>query len=422
MDASADHPQTPAERVVARTIECTWLLWLVGALYIVGPALGWVLAALASLFLYLRRTNSAQTGAQRVSAISAIWLAAMAAMLVILWVGHSTHELGLAKTIKSSIGWAKGWALIALFVFAGAALSIRPTVIYRAACHLGLQTIIILPIFIAAPYIGLPEQLWVSPLKILGGAGEEYFAATLYTVEPGLGTPRWQFFAPWSPAAGMMGVIFVLLSAQHQHRGWRLAGIIGGLGLVLFSQSRLALIAILVIVPAVWAVARLNRWYLWLIAAPILLLIGLFGPAIVELIDGAIAEFSAARADSSRVRATLGRIAIERWQNEALWFGHGAVENGPHIVEYMPIGSHHSWYGLLFVKGILGAIALAIPLGLTAAILAFRASAVPAARIGLGLILVLVMYSFGENLEILAYLYWPALLVIGHSLNTKAVS
>lgn len=418
MDASAHHPQTPAERLVARTIECTWLLWLLGALYIVGPVLGWVLALLACLTLYLSNEEN-DPEEHNVSPLVALWLAAMAAMLVILWVGHSTNELGAGKTIKSSVGWAKGWALIALFIFAGATLRVRPKVIYRAVCRLGLQTLILVPLFIAAPYVGLPEQLWVSPLKILGGAGAEYFAATLYTIEPGAGTPRWQFFAPWSPAAGMMGVIYVLLSSQEQHRGWRLIGIAAGLALAVLSQSRLALIALLVIAPAVWAIARVNRGYVWLVAAPALLFAGLFGPTLLELVEAAMAEFSAARADSSRVRATLGRIAIERWQNEAFWFGHGTVENGPHLVEYMPIGSHHSWYGLLFVKGILGAFALAIPLGLTVIALTYRATALPIARVGLGLSLALALYSFGENLEILAYLYWPALLIIGSAFGTK---
>ncbi|MEO9461352.1 MAG: O-antigen ligase domain-containing protein [Marinomonas sp.] len=419
MDASAHHPQTPAERLVARTIECTWLLWLLGALYIVGPVLGWVLAVLACLTLYLSSRDTEAGDTRTLPFIAGLWLAAMAAMLVILWVGHSTNELGAGKTIKSSVGWAKGWALIALFIFAGATLRVRADVIYRAVCRLGLQTLVLVPLFIAAPYVGLPEQLWVSPLKILGGAGAEYFAATLYTIEPGAGTPRWQFFAPWSPAAGMMGVIYVLLSSQEQHRGWRLIGIAAGLALAVLSQSRLALVALIVIVPTVWAIARATKGYVWLIAAPVLLFAGLFGPTLLELVDTAMAEFSAARADSSRVRATLGRIAIERWQNEAFWFGHGTVENGPHLVEYMPIGSHHSWYGLLFVKGLLGAIALAVPLGLTVICLTYRATTLPIARVGLGLSLALVLYSFGENLEILAYLYWPALLIIGSALGTK---
>lgn len=412
MAKTANHPQTPAERLISGTIEWTWALWLVGGLYIVGPVLGWVLAGMVALALYLDQIKP--------SAIRApvwVWLIAMFAMLIILWVGHANFELGTAKTIKSSIGWAKGWALIALFVLAGAALKVRAEVIYRAVCKLGLQTLIVLPIFIAAPYVGLPELLWTSPLKVLGGAGSEYFAAQLYTIEPGAGTPRWQFFAPWSPAAGMMGVLYVLIAAQEKHLGWKAVGIAGGLTLALFSQSRLALVALIVIVPFVWGASRLGKGQLWLMATPMVLALGVFGPLLLEIIDSAVSEFSAARADSSRVRAALGRIAIHRWETEAYWFGHGIVENGPHLVEYMPIGSHHSWYGLLFVKGLLGAAALAVPLGVTFIALLIKAQSDQNARVGLGLTLALLLYSFGENLEILAYLYWPALVLIGIALR-----
>lgn len=412
MAETANHPQTAAERLIAGTIQWTWALWLVGGLYIAGPVLGWVLAGMATVALYL-----GQAKPDAIPSTVWIWLSAMLAMLLILWVGHANFELGIAKTIKSSIGWAKGWALIALFVFAGALLDIRASVIYRAVCKLGLQTLIVLPIFLLAPYIGLPELLWTSPLKVLGGAGPEYFAAQLYTIEPGAGSPRWQFFAPWSPAAGMMGVLYVLLSAQEKHRGWKAVGIAGGLVLALFSQSRLALVALIVIVPFVWGASRMGKGHLWLMAAPAIFALGIFGPMLIELVDSAVSEFSAARADSSRVRAALGRIAIHRWETEAYWFGHGIVENGPHLVEYMAIGSHHSWYGLLFVKGLLGAASLAVPLVATFLVLLVKAQADRTARSGLGLALALVLYSFGENLEILAYLYWPALVVIGIALR-----
>jgi hypothetical protein len=79
----------------------------------------------------------------------------------------------------------------------------------------------------------------------------------------------------------------------------------------------------------------------------------------------------------------------------------------------MPIGSHHSWYGLLFVKGVVGALALAVPLFYSLAELLWWSGRLAAARTGLAMALLLLLYTFGENLEILAYLIWPALLVIG---------
>ena len=411
MATPADHPQTAAERLISGTIAATWLLWLVGGLYIAGPVIGWLLAALVFVELYLGRKDLSI-----VPGLVWIWLAAMAAMLLILWVGHANFSLGTGQTIKSSIGWAKGWALIALFPLAGAVLDIRLSVIARAVCRLGMWTLVILPLFVIAPYAGLPETLWVSPLRAVGGPGPEYFATILYTIEPGAGTPRWQFFAPWSPAAGMVAIIYLLIAAQEKNVRWRMIGMAGFLAITLLSQSRLALVAVAVNAPVAWAAAKVDRGWLWWLGAAGILFFGLFGPELMAFIDQAAGDFSAARADSSRVRAALGRIALERWENEAFWFGHGVVENGPHLVEYMPIGSHHSWYGLLFVKGLAGALALAVPVILTLARLAWTARRGAVQRTGFALMLVLALYSFGENLEILAYLFWPALILIGKAL------
>ena len=58
MAETANHPQTAAERLISGTIEWTWALWLVGGLYIAGPALGWALAGMVALALYLDRVKA----------------------------------------------------------------------------------------------------------------------------------------------------------------------------------------------------------------------------------------------------------------------------------------------------------------------------------------------------------------------------
>lgn len=419
MAASTDHPQTAAERLISATIQSTWVLWLIGGLYPAGPALGWLLALMACARIYIAPGLPEGQRPGPLPATIWLWLVGMGALLLILWIGHANFGLGTGQTIKSSVGWAKGWALLALFPFAGAVLRPRPQVIYRAISRLGIQSLILLPLFLAAPYVGLPGTLWVSPLKIVGGSGPEYFAAILYTLEPGVGTPRWQFFAPWSPAAGMMAVICVLLAVRDSKLAWRVVGIAAGLALAIFSQSRLALVALLATPPFVILAARIDRPSSWIAAAPAALLAGFFGPAISAFISQMANDFSAARADSSRVRATLGRIALDRWQTEAPVFGHGVVENGPHLVEYMPIGSHHTWYGLLFVKGIAGALALALPIVASFAVLLWRARESELQRAGLAMACVLILYSFGENLETLAYLIWPALVILSCALGER---
>ncbi|MEO0423779.1 MAG: O-antigen ligase family protein [Pseudomonadota bacterium] len=398
------------------TIRLTWLFYAAGALYMVGPVLGWTLAGLVFLGRYLHDALPARWRARPVPFTVWIWLGGMGAMWVALVIGHTQFDLGLGKTIKSSVGWAKGWALLALFPLAGACLSIRPAVIYRACCHLALQTLCLLPVMLMAPKLGLPEAIYTSPLKALGGPGPEFFTLQLYITDPESGAPRWQFFTPWAPAAGMMGVVMLICALEERDRRWLSIGVAGALAMIFLSKSRMALVAFALIWPTAHLVARARSPRLWGAGGVAALLAGLIAnPLVVAARDG-VAAFKGARADSTRVRETLGRIAVDRWWHEAPWFGHGIVERGPHLVEYMPIGSHHSWYGLLFVKGAFGALALAVPLLVSSLECVLRAQVQASGRVGFAVILMMFLYSFGENLEMLVYLFWPASVLLGVSL------
>ena len=409
---------TPAERLVARSIELTWAFYLIGALYIVGPALGWILGAMALVALYFG--PALRPDLRPVAPVPPVvwgWAGCVAGMLVALWIGHVDWGLGTKQTIKSTIGWAKGWSLMFLFPLAGAVLPIHRAPIVRAYCVVGAVTLALLPLFLIAPYIGLPQQILVSPLKVVGGPGPEYFTVYLYTLDPGTWAPRWQFFLPWSPFAGLIGVVTVLFAREEACVRWRRIGYAAGLAMILMSKSRMSLAALPICLLLPSAVPLLARTWAWLALAAASSAFAIVGGSILSWVQDGITAFRNARADSTRVRDTLQRIAYDRWWTEARIFGHGVVERGPHLVEYMPIGSHHSWYGLLFVKGLLGAVALAVPLAITFIFLLVKAQSERLARTGLGLTVTLVLYSFAENLEILAYLYWPALVMIGIALK-----
>jgi hypothetical protein len=115
----------------------------------------------------------------------------------------------------------------------------------------------------------------------------------------------------------------------------------------------------------------------------------------------------------------LQSIALHRWWAEAPIFGHGTVERGPHLVEFMPIGTHHTWNGLLFVKGAVGFIALAIPFAASALEFSLKSLCDQTARAALGVLVAVLLFSFGENLESLAYLLWPGFLMIGIAMRQK---
>ncbi len=407
MDTQAISPQNTDEKLIWYAITGTWVFYLCGALYLLAPALGWIL----TLRFGWQRFNSCGP-VKPVPVAIQIWVLAMIVILLSLIVGHLNHDLGTAKLIKSSIGWAKGWALLALFPLISM-LNIRPQLVIRACMLVCFHSLLLVPLFILAYMLKLPQTLYTSPLSIIGGPGPEFFSVSLYEIDPGRGLPRWRMFTPWAPALGMLANIYFIFALNEKSRRWRFYGIAGSLVMIVMSQSRLALVTLALIWVISTLLSRLHKPSTWFMASFVFPTAGAAGIWLADSIESLVAGFRAARVDSSRVREALARIAVDRWQTESPIWGHGIVERGPHLVEYMPIGSHHSWYGLLFVKGIVGFLALAIPMLVSFIDLMSRAWYSPVSRMALAVILLLFLYTFGENLEVLAYLFWPALIMLG---------
>jgi hypothetical protein len=405
-------PETFEEKVIWYAITGTWLCYGFGALYVLAPAIGWLLVFRVFYKAYITDSGTLPSSRIHVPAGAWVWIAGMLVMLLALLVGHAVNALGMAQTLKSVLGWVKGWALMAIFPLIGATLRIRPQVLYRAGNRLALQTIWLLPLFLVAPVLHLPAHLYVSPLQMLGGPGPEFFEVQLYgrEFEGGL---RWRFWTPWAPAAGFVANIYLILGMQDRDLRWKICGFSSAVAICLLSQSRLALIA-MVVTPAIsFALSRIGRPATALSAAVAATLVGVTFQPLLDFAGILKARFAEARAASSRVRATLGRIAYQRWKDEAPMFGHGIVVRGPHLVEYMPIGSHHTWFGLLYVKGLVGFSALLVPMLWTTVELIAKAQSSRRARAALCITITIWLYTFGENLEVLVYLFWPGLIALG---------
>ncbi|BAZ13300.1 hypothetical protein NIES4071_51390 [Calothrix sp. NIES-4071] len=406
------------ERVIWYSIIGTYAFYLIGGLYIVGSVIGWI------LLIYLCKKLFNQTEAtpldERITIPLStwIWIGGMLVMELALILGHYDFDLPTGLVIKSTIGWAKGWALLAVFPLVGV-LKIRPQLLWRAACIVCFQTLLFSPIFILAYLLHLPEQLYISPLRIVGGPSDEFFAFRLYEIDPSNALPRWRLFTPWAPALGFIANVYFFMALQETNKKWRWLGIAGSIFMCVISASRLALLSITVVFLVTRVLTNLAR--------PVVLIALGFGSFITSLLANTLVKsyetfqqkFTDARPDSSRVRKTLAEIALERSWNEAPIWGHGVVQTGPHLVEYMPIGSHHTWYGLLFVKGFVGVIALGFPMLCSFLDLLVKAQKSETAKSGLSMILILFLYTFGENLEILSYLYWPGLVVMGMAFKGK---
>ena len=420
MPSPVDRRRTLEENLIYGFLVGTWPLYAFGALYIAGPVLGVSLAAIYAVRAYAAPGLPASERPHPMPTTIAIWIGAMIVMLIALVIGHFTNDLGAAKTIKSTIGWAKGWALLAIFPLAGACLLIDKEWLVRANGWFALQTLIIIPILLAAPMIGLPERVFVSPLKIVGGPGPEYFTFFLYTLDPESGAARVQFTAPWAPAAGLVANVMLIIAMEDKRLFWRAIGVVAAIAVVMLCKSRMALLCLLMAWPMAFFISKLVRGWPALLASAGVLTVGLFSAQIIDAFTAFKNHVDGMRAGSNRVRGALNDIAFDRWWTEARIWGHGIVESGPHHVEYMPIGSHHTWLGLLFVKGAVGFVALLLSMIWTTVELAIASQARSEARAGLAVIFVMWFFSFSENLEILAYLYWPGLVVIGMGLKSAA--
>ncbi len=420
MDWRELRPQSLEERLIYGTIVWTWGLWLLGALYVVGPLLGYALVLL--LIVRALGLTGEQPALPRLPVSVSLWVGGMLAMLLALLVAHVDFELGFLQTLKSAIGWAKGWALLAVFALAGAALRIRAAIVYRATGVLAAQTLALAPLFILASVVGLPSSLYVSPLSIVGGPGPEFFDVTLYATGDTSGSIRWRFFSPWSTAAAFLAGIGFVFALYERWRIGKVIGVVSAILVCAMAGSRTSVVALPAIVVLVLLISNIRRPPVAMTIAVLAAVAVLMTDEIVMAYQDLDESFKSARAASSRVRAALASIAYHRWETEAPIFGHGIVERGPHLVQYMAIGSHHTWHGLLFVKGAVGFLALAIPLGWSIVELSLKAQTDRVARAGLGVLLALTLFSFGDNLEIVAYLIWPGMVVVGIALKRRLMN
>lgn len=395
------------EQVLYYALSGTWVIYFLGAMYLMPPVLGWSLLGLwASQRIKGENTKPIPT-------LVWVWILSMLVMEIALIAGHFSWDLPIPLLIKSSIGWMKGWALFAVFALVGACMKVRATVLAKAASNLANQTLWLIPIMLIAPAIGLPGSLYQSPLSMLGGPGPEYFEVQIYGAGFS-GDTRWRFFAPWAPAATVaFGVLTPLILRHKATAKVTAAGIIAIVMVVMMSKSRLGLISIPCTLLFTAVLARLTSPRVLWTAAAVTVVAGLLGGPLFELAMEKKEALTQMRADSSYVRNVLARIAMYRWQTEAPIFGHGVVEAGPPIVEEMPIGSHHSWYGLLFVKGAVGFAALLVPLLVSFVLLGLRAQKSRNARAALATIIFFSFSTFTENVEMLAYLMWPGFVLIG---------
>jgi hypothetical protein len=411
-------PQNFEERLIWYTLISTYLLYITGLLFPVNTTICWVLLVRLLRKIWLQKNYPSS---EQLHIPWTIWvlIISMMVMLFSTIVGLVDFNYDAKEIIRSMLNWTRDWSLLALFPLIGCCLNIRPKLIYRAACIICLQSLIIMPICCLAYVLKFPPLLYSSPLERITQNGKIYYNIILYIRDYDSGGLRLSLFTPWAPALGLISCIFLIFALNESNAKWRLIGLLGSIAMLILSVSRGALVFLPLVILAVWMLTTLSNYYLQIAAGFTCFVGGLFSAQFLDALKAFFDEFSGARKSSSEVRAALERLALERWLEAPIW-GHGKPIKGPPLLKGMPIGSHHTWFGLLFTQGAIGFSAFLIPSVTTVIALIIKLQKDQTARVGLSVWLLILFASMSDNIEKLAYIYWSALLVVGIALRADS--
>lgn len=412
MSKNAVAPQNLPETLVWYYIVGTYVFYLLGAQFLFAILLG------CFLNLYLLRklwnqTNRTPTEERITLSFSTwVWFLGMLVIALALVVGHLNFDEGLVRIIKSSLKWLP----FALLPLAGS-LNIRSQLVTRAICILCLQSLILIPILYLASVLNIPSHLYTSPLAVLGGDATRY-DVNLYLIDSG--QTRLSLFAPHCPGLGLAGNLYFCIAHQESNQKWRWFGMIGATAMIVASVSRMAILCLPFVTIAIWSFTNFFRPWVQFTAGLVSVLTGMFLPTLIDTLNNLKEEFYKFRAGSSDVRATVLRITVERWRTDAPIWGHGVIEQrGPAAAHHTPIGTHHTWFNLLFAYGLVGCIAFGATLGLVFVDLLIKAQTSQQAKAGLGIVLVFFVFTFGDVIYDSSYTYCPALLALGIAFKEK---
>lgn len=392
----------------------TYLFYILGLQALIGPAICWGLG-LYSLFQW-------SNNRLKLHSPILIWLFCSIGLIASIIVSHAEFNLGISATIKSIlINWTRGWALFPMAFIAGA-LPFDVKRIYKATCILALISVILIPFFYLGSILHLPS--YVSPIyKIFKGSEEPFRVIISSVTETGtVGDGfRFQLFAPWAPALGLIASLMFFLCQSCEQKTWKYIGMICSSIIVSVSGSRLGWVCTPLVFFVLFAAKNIRNPKLLFGCSACFLFVGIFGESILNQLLTWKQQLDDVRADSSLVRERLYDLGIFYWQHYGFWWGNAQLEdNGFKFTQGMRIGTHHTWVGLLYLRGLIGCLSIALAFASTIFYLTFKVFRFPKLQIfstALSLFLVLLIYSIGENLDTLTYLIWPSLLVIGKSLN-----
>jgi hypothetical protein len=359
-----------------------------------------------------------------------LWFAVAVAQgfsTVIYWDATDQTYGDLAHMLLSEA--CSGWVLIGMCIGIGASYKIAEPTLVRAICIKAGWVLVFSAIsYVMFAVLGLRTVVLPSLLQLLHPSDAPYarfhFFMRFYGEEDFLGSNdfRLQLFYPWSTALGIAGVLPVLLAWRERSPAWRIVGLLGGIAAVVLSYSRSVFLGVAVVF-AVFCFFRMTlRTQIATILAAIIalnavVLLGVFDPT--TFLSDFHNDIDQARAGSSQARNFL--YAAE-WQGflRQPWLGQGWF--GQNYARWLPapIGSHSSFYGVLYRGGILtfGAACLAYLATFWSCLTRWAAGSRTAAT-ALAQMFLFGLSAYGENMETLAVPLLFAFIWIGSELSDQ---
>lgn len=404
-------PQNLPEKLVWYYLLCTYPIYFLGAQAILAP----LLVTFLVLYLLLQWRNQTEETSQaekiNISASAWVWIIAVLVIELALIVGQLNSGFGIIDIFKSSITWYRTWAMFALFPLAGH-LNIRPQLIYRATCLLCLQSLVLIIIGTLADFIGIINIVYNSPLfalaRVFGDVPIQYDVQIFHSIKN-----RLILFAIWPTFLAALVSFYFCFALREPNKKLRFISMFTAILMLVATQGRTAIVGLPLVLALVWFITNCLRPRVQIATAIVTFFAGIFAPTLIDSITSFKEQFDQFRPGSSEVRSVIYSMTLERWWNDAPIWGFGIKDQAPAIVHHLPLGSHHTWFGILFTHGLVGCVALGVACLWSFINLSIKAQNSDVAKVGLSVLLIIFICSLADNLDFFSYLLCPGLIILG---------
>jgi hypothetical protein len=295
----------------------------------------------------------------------------------------------------------------------------------RAICMLGGYFLVFgLGALLLHSATGLTELEFATPPALLlpasAPAVEFSFTMRVFSTEDllGLDLPRLVLFYPWAVVLGFAGISVFFIAQLERDVTLRMLGSAGGLLAVVGSQGRAPILGFLILLMVDAVLLRSSRAAVAMLIGTALFVIALlvpFGITPASLMASGYNAVSALRPGSSMARELGYALSIAGFLESPI-FGKGWVGGFVSSGIPLPVGSHSSFYGLLYTGGIVTLAMFVIALATTLVAMLRRVHYGAVQRSGFLVLLGLALLSYGEGIYSFVLPCVPLLLFAGGAL------